>query len=129
MSIRHGLLALLERGPRYGSQLRTEFESRTGSTWPLNVGQVYTTLQCLVVALTGVLLGTAAGLVPAVALRLTDLRAALEKMREDPMQSAYTPIVMPWETVGLLALVVPVLAGLLAAALTSSRLTLARRAG
>lgn len=44
MSIRHGLLALLERGPRYGYQLRTEFESRTGSTWPLNVGQVYTTL-------------------------------------------------------------------------------------
>ncbi|MEV6005887.1 PadR family transcriptional regulator [Streptomyces sp. NPDC051976] len=44
MSIRHGLLALLERGPRYGFQLRTEFESRTGSTWPLNVGQVYTTL-------------------------------------------------------------------------------------
>jgi DNA-binding PadR family transcriptional regulator len=44
MSIRHGLLALLEQGPRYGSQLRTEFESRTGSTWPLNVGQVYTTL-------------------------------------------------------------------------------------
>jgi len=44
MSIRHGLLALLELGPRYGYQLRTEFESRTGSTWPLNVGQVYTTL-------------------------------------------------------------------------------------
>ncbi|MEV7124985.1 PadR family transcriptional regulator [Streptomyces sp. NPDC093260] len=47
MSIRHGLLALLERGPRYGSQLRTEFEFRTGSTWPLNVGQVYTTLSRL----------------------------------------------------------------------------------
>ncbi|MEV0913029.1 PadR family transcriptional regulator [Streptomyces sp. NPDC049967] len=47
MSIRHGLLALMERGPRYGSQLRTEFESRTGSTWPLNVGQVYTTLSRL----------------------------------------------------------------------------------
>ena len=47
MSIRHGLLALLERGPRYGYQLRTEFESRTGSTWPLNVGQVYTTLSRL----------------------------------------------------------------------------------
>ncbi|GHB54111.1 MULTISPECIES: PadR family transcriptional regulator [Streptomyces] len=44
MSIRHGLLALLERGPRYGSRLRTEFETRTGSTWPLNIGQVYTTL-------------------------------------------------------------------------------------
>ncbi|MGW4891193.1 PadR family transcriptional regulator [Kitasatospora sp. NPDC004240] len=44
MSIRHGLLALLDQGPRYGYQLRTEFEARTGSTWPLNVGQVYTTL-------------------------------------------------------------------------------------
>ncbi|MEV4915242.1 PadR family transcriptional regulator [Streptomyces tirandamycinicus] len=47
MSIRHGLLALLEHGPRYGSRLRTEFESRTGATWPLNVGQVYTTLNRL----------------------------------------------------------------------------------
>ena len=44
MSIRHGLLALLEREPMYGYQLRTEFDSTTGSTWPLNVGQVYTTL-------------------------------------------------------------------------------------
>ncbi|MEU8132069.1 PadR family transcriptional regulator [Streptodolium elevatio] len=44
MSIKHGLLALLDQGPRYGYQLRAEFESRTGSTWPLNVGQVYTTL-------------------------------------------------------------------------------------
>ena len=44
MSIRHGLLALLEREPMYGYQLRTEFESSTGATWPLNVGQVYTTL-------------------------------------------------------------------------------------
>lgn len=44
MSIRHGLLALLSRGPRYGYQLRTEFEASTGATWPLNIGQVYTTL-------------------------------------------------------------------------------------
>ncbi|MFI1583066.1 PadR family transcriptional regulator [Embleya sp. NPDC020630] len=44
MSIKHGLLALLDQGPRYGYQLRSEFEARTGSTWPLNVGQVYTTL-------------------------------------------------------------------------------------
>ncbi len=28
----------------YGYQLRTEFDATTGSTWPLNVGQVYTTL-------------------------------------------------------------------------------------
>ncbi|MFI6323936.1 PadR family transcriptional regulator [Nonomuraea sp. NPDC050556] len=44
MSIRHGLLALLSRGPHYGYQLRSEFESSTGATWPLNIGQVYTTL-------------------------------------------------------------------------------------
>jgi DNA-binding PadR family transcriptional regulator len=44
MSVRQALLALLEQGPMYGYQLRTEFERRTGATWPLNVGQVYTTL-------------------------------------------------------------------------------------
>ena len=44
MSVRAGLLALLDRGDRYGYQLRAEFEARTGGTWPLNVGQVYTTL-------------------------------------------------------------------------------------
>ncbi len=44
MSVRQGLLALLEQGPMYGYQLRSEFETRTGATWPLNVGQVYTTL-------------------------------------------------------------------------------------
>jgi DNA-binding PadR family transcriptional regulator len=44
MSVRNGLLALLERQPMYGYQLRQEFEASTGSTWPLNVGQVYTTL-------------------------------------------------------------------------------------
>lgn len=44
MSIRQSLLALLEEGPRYGYQLRADFEARTAATWPLNVGQVYTTL-------------------------------------------------------------------------------------
>lgn len=44
MSIRHGLLALLSGEPRYGYQLRVEFEASTGATWPLNIGQVYTTL-------------------------------------------------------------------------------------
>ncbi len=44
MSVKHSLLALLVEGPRYGAALRTEFEERTGGTWPLNVGQVYTTL-------------------------------------------------------------------------------------
>ena len=47
MSVRHALLALLREGPKYGLQLRQEFEARTGEVWPLNVGQVYTTLQRL----------------------------------------------------------------------------------
>ncbi|GAA3452253.1 PadR family transcriptional regulator [Dactylosporangium matsuzakiense] len=47
MSIRYALLALLKEGPKYGLQLREEFEARTGEVWPLNVGQVYTTLQRL----------------------------------------------------------------------------------
>jgi DNA-binding PadR family transcriptional regulator len=47
MSVRHALLALLSDGPKYGLQLRHEFEARTGEVWPLNVGQVYTTLQRL----------------------------------------------------------------------------------
>ncbi|MDP3889610.1 PadR family transcriptional regulator [Nocardioides sp.] len=44
MSVKLALLALLEQEPMYGYQLRAEFEARTGATWPLNVGQVYTTL-------------------------------------------------------------------------------------
>ena len=47
MSVRHALLALLSEGPKYGLQLREEFEARTGEVWPLNVGQVYQTLQRL----------------------------------------------------------------------------------
>jgi DNA-binding PadR family transcriptional regulator len=47
MSVRHALLALLSEGPKYGLRLREEFEDRTGEVWPLNIGQVYTTLQRL----------------------------------------------------------------------------------
>ncbi|HEU0239684.1 MAG TPA: PadR family transcriptional regulator [Micromonosporaceae bacterium] len=47
MSVRHAVLALLTEGPKYGLQLRQEFEARTGEVWPLNVGQIYTTLQRL----------------------------------------------------------------------------------
>src|SRR5271170_3323752 len=47
MSVRHAMLALLSEGPKYGLQLREEFEARTGEVWPLNVGQVYSTLQRL----------------------------------------------------------------------------------
>ncbi|MDQ2677354.1 MAG: PadR family transcriptional regulator [Actinomycetota bacterium] len=48
MSIRNGLLALLADGPEYGFALKKQFEERTAELWPLNVGQVYTTLGRLV---------------------------------------------------------------------------------
>lgn len=47
MSVRQSLLAILAQGPCYGYQLRSEFDRRTGSTWPLNVGQIYNTLERL----------------------------------------------------------------------------------
>ena len=47
MSVRQSLLAILDQGPCYGYQLRTEFDRRTGSTWPVNVGQIYSTLERL----------------------------------------------------------------------------------
>ena len=47
MSVRHSLLVLLDAGPMHGYGLKTEFEAATGDVWPLNVGQVYSTLQRL----------------------------------------------------------------------------------
>lgn len=47
MSVRQSLLAILDQGPCYGYQLRHEFDRRTGSSWPLNVGQIYNTLERL----------------------------------------------------------------------------------
>ena len=38
---------MLAEGPRNGHQLKIEFEAVTGGVWPLNVGQVYTTLDRL----------------------------------------------------------------------------------
>lgn len=47
MSVKHALLALLAEGEQYGYELRAGFEERTGGAWPLNIGQVYTTLDRL----------------------------------------------------------------------------------
>jgi len=47
MIVRHALLALLSEGPKHGFQLTQEFEAGTGELWPLNTGQVYSTLQRL----------------------------------------------------------------------------------
>jgi DNA-binding PadR family transcriptional regulator len=47
VSVRVSLLALLDQGPCYGYQLRTELDWRTGGTGPINVGQIYNTLDRL----------------------------------------------------------------------------------
>lgn len=47
MSVKRSLLAILDQGACYGYQLRAEFDRRTGGTWPLNVGQIYNTLERL----------------------------------------------------------------------------------
>jgi DNA-binding PadR family transcriptional regulator len=44
MAIGMSLLAILHERPTYGLRLKNEFEARTAGVWPLNVGQVYTTL-------------------------------------------------------------------------------------
>ena len=44
MSIPNSLLALLASGPAHGYGLKSAFEESTANAWPLNAGQVYTTL-------------------------------------------------------------------------------------
>ena len=44
MTVRHSLLALLASEPTHGYGLKSSFEKSTAGAWPLNVGQVYTTL-------------------------------------------------------------------------------------
>lgn len=47
MAVREGLLLLLAEQPRHGYELKSLFEQRTGELWPLNTGQIYTTLERL----------------------------------------------------------------------------------
>jgi DNA-binding PadR family transcriptional regulator len=42
--LKFALLALLARSPRHGYELKSAFEALLGGTWPLNIGQIYTTL-------------------------------------------------------------------------------------
>ena len=44
MSIKFALLSLLDQQPHHGYQLKTAVEGWLGQSWPLNIGQVYTTL-------------------------------------------------------------------------------------
>ena len=46
--MKYPLLALLAAGPAHGYELKQSFESRFGAVWPpVNIGQIYTTLQRL----------------------------------------------------------------------------------
>jgi DNA-binding PadR family transcriptional regulator len=46
--VKYPLLALLATGPAHGYELKQSFESRFGAVWPpVNIGQVYSTLQRL----------------------------------------------------------------------------------
>jgi DNA-binding PadR family transcriptional regulator len=42
--LKHMLLGLLKQEPRHGYDLKSAFETLLGGTWPLNIGQIYTTL-------------------------------------------------------------------------------------
>lgn len=44
MTVKHSLLALLAQAPGTGYALKQRYEDRTGALWPVNIGQVYTTL-------------------------------------------------------------------------------------
>lgn len=47
MSVRASILAILTMGDCHGYQLRQEIESRTGGSWQVNIGQIYSTLDRL----------------------------------------------------------------------------------
>ena len=47
MSVKHSILALLYEKSRHGYELKTGFDELVQSMWPLNTGQVYTTLDRL----------------------------------------------------------------------------------
>jgi putative ABC transport system permease protein len=91
--------------------------------------------QCGLIAAMGVVLGSLAGVLPAIGLRRTQLRqerkayhAAVDNGWGTLDGAPHVPIVVPWGTLALLLVVVPLGAMLLAAAVTRSRPELTRRA-
>ncbi|WP_327284369.1 MULTISPECIES: ABC transporter permease [unclassified Streptomyces] len=97
---------------------------------PPRVRRTLSGFQCGVVALMGVVLGSAAGILPAVGLRLVQRREAahLMEISGGPDDLLYVPISVPWETLGGLLVLVPLGAALLAALVTKSGGALSRRA-
>lgn len=104
---------------------------------PPRVRKALSGFQCGVVAAMGVLLGSASGILPAIGLRFTERRAqdqVYARMLDEgwtggsESTAPFVPVVIPWETLGLLLVVVPLGAAVLAALVTRSRGALARRA-
>ncbi|MFF9842618.1 ABC transporter permease [Streptomyces sp. NPDC013740] len=102
---------------------------------PPRVRRTLSGFQCGVVAAMGVVLGSAAGVLPAIGLRLTEEREQIRFWEQSVAEGwagsetpPYVPVVIPWETLAALLVAVPLGAALLAALVTRSRGALARRA-
>ncbi|MEV3989755.1 ABC transporter permease [Streptomyces sp. NPDC049837] len=100
---------------------------------PPRVRRTLSGFQCGVVAVMGVLLGSAAGVLPAIGLRLTEQRQQRNWYEQaldmgGLMKAPQVPIVIPWGTLAALLVAVPLGAALLAALVTRSRGAVARRA-
>lgn len=101
---------------------------------PPRVRRTLSGFQCGVVAAMGVVLGSAAGVLPAIGLRLTEQRQemswyqrAMDEGWGGMGEAPYVPIIVPWATLAALLVAVPLGAALLAALVTRSRGALARR--
>ncbi|MEV7616752.1 ABC transporter permease [Streptomyces sp. NPDC089799] len=102
---------------------------------PPRVRRTLSGFQCGVVAAMGVLLGSAAGVLPAIGLRLTQRRDQMDFWEEGVARGwgmntpkPFVPVVVPWGTLAALLVLVPLGAALLAALVTRSSGALARRA-
>jgi len=101
---------------------------------PSRVRRILSGFQCGVIAAMGVLLGAVAGLLPAVGLRLTERREDLATYRQKldmamgSVSPPNDPVVIPWATLAVLLIAVPLGAALLAALVTRSQKALGRRA-
>ncbi|MFF2775039.1 ABC transporter permease [Streptomyces sp. NPDC058052] len=102
---------------------------------PPRVRRTLSGFQCGVVAAMGVVLGSVAGLLPAMGLRLTEERQQIRFHEQTiaegwggDLTPPYVPIVVPWETLAALLVAVPLGAALLAALVTRSKGAVARRA-
>ncbi|MCF3964402.1 FtsX-like permease family protein [Streptomyces fuscigenes] len=101
---------------------------------PDRVRRTLSGFQCGVVAAMGVILGSLAGVLPSIGLRLSERRDLIAQYKHNVAQGSFSdalphvPIVVPWGTMLALLVAVPVGAALLAAAVTRSQRSLSRRA-